>query len=81
MAPLLYPRAICSVLLHTTRTEVNCTVVVYVPSQAVANKRQGPDDAGPCAYANAVSIKGFDVFTARRQSTPSNRSDDGSCDN
>jgi len=42
---------------------------------------QGPDDAGPCAYANAVSIKGFDVFTARRQSTPSNRSDDGGCDN
>src|SRR5690606_20266060 len=33
---------------------------------------KGPDDAGPCAYANAVSIKRVDVFTARRQSTSSN---------
>jgi hypothetical protein len=27
------------VLLHTTRTEVNCAVVASVPSQAVASRR------------------------------------------
>ena len=39
MAPLLSPVAICSVLLQTTRTEVNCAVVASVPSQAVASSR------------------------------------------
>ena len=39
IAPALLPRAICKVLLQTTRTDVNCAVVAKVPSQAVANSR------------------------------------------
>lgn len=39
IAPLALPNAICRVLLHTTRTLVNCAVVASVPSQAVARSR------------------------------------------
>lgn len=38
-APVLSPSAICSVLLQTTRTEVNWAVVASVPSHAVASSR------------------------------------------
>ena len=38
-APALLPRAMDSVLLQTTRTEVNWAVVAKVPSQAVASNR------------------------------------------
>jgi hypothetical protein len=38
-APVLSFTAICRVLLHTTRTEVNWAVVHSVPSQLVASSR------------------------------------------
>lgn len=38
-APASSSNAIARVLLHTTRTEVNCAVVASVPSQAVASSK------------------------------------------
>jgi hypothetical protein len=38
-APRLSPKAICRVLLQTTRTDVNWAVVASDPSQAVASSR------------------------------------------